>query len=90
MSGVSDESSHCETTTCKEKGKLYALGDKWAFKAPVWELLHLRHVKLEQIHRQKDASFQSIFNKLRNGQPLEDDEWTQLTLPKSIAQLPCV
>jgi len=27
---------------------IYEMGDKWAFKAPVWAQLKLRHVKLEQ------------------------------------------
>src|ERR1700693_3306189 len=44
--------------------------DKWAFRAPVWRELKLRHVKLEQIHRQKDTRFQDILNKIRDGTDL--------------------
>lgn len=78
-----DESQYCETVRCSNKGVVYQQGDKWAFKAPVWKLLKLRHVKLEQIHRQKDASFQTMLSKIRNGQALEDDEWSQLTAVKN-------
>jgi ATP-dependent DNA helicase PIF1 len=58
--------------------------DKWAFRAPVWRELKLRHVKLEQIHRQKDTRFQDILNKIRNGTELEDDEWADLERPKEL------
>jgi ATP-dependent DNA helicase PIF1 len=53
-------------------------GDKWAFKSSVWENLNLRHVQLQQIHRQKDDRFQTILNKIRNGIYLNDDEWRVL------------
>ena len=59
-------------------------GDKWAFKAPVWEKLRLRFVKLEQIHRQKDSRFQSMLNKIRNGCALEDSEWDELERTKEL------
>lgn len=57
-------------------------GDKWAFKSSVWKDLKLRHIKLEQIHRQKDERFQDILNKIRNGQPLAAEEWNDLERPK--------
>jgi ATP-dependent DNA helicase PIF1 len=53
-------------------------GDKWAFKSSVWKNLNLRHVQLQQIHRQKDDRFQTILNKIRNGIYLDDDEWRVL------------
>jgi ATP-dependent DNA helicase PIF1 len=53
-------------------------GDKWAFRSTVWKKLDLRHVQLEQIHRQKDGNFQTILNKIRNGIYLDDDEWRVL------------
>jgi ATP-dependent DNA helicase PIF1 len=53
-------------------------GDKWAFRSTVWKKLDLRHVQLEQIHRQKDGRFQTILNKIRNGIYLDDDEWRVL------------
>lgn len=59
-------------------------GDKWAFKSSVWSELKLRHIKLEQIHRQKDTSFQDILNKIRNGITLTVDEWSQLERPKDL------
>lgn len=81
-----NESKYCETVRCDKR--VYQDGDKWAFKAPVWKLLNLRHFKLEQIHRQKDASFQTMLNKIRNGQALEADEWSQLTAVKNHLSLP--
>lgn len=58
--------------------------DKWAFRAPVWRELKLRHVKLEQIHRQKDTRFQDILNKIRNSKDLTDAEWNDLERPKEL------
>lgn len=37
---------------------------------------------LEQIHRQKDASFQLTLNKIRDGNTLSDAEWLALTSKK--------
>ncbi|KAL2072070.1 hypothetical protein VTL71DRAFT_11413 [Oculimacula yallundae] len=59
-----------------------AWSDKWAFRSTVWKDLKLRHIKLEQIHRQKDERFQDILNKIRNGLPLADDEWHDLEREK--------
>jgi ATP-dependent DNA helicase PIF1 len=58
------------------------LGDKWALKAPVWKRFNLRHVKLEQIHRQKDAWFQDVLNKIRNGILLTEEELQALRAKK--------
>ncbi len=58
--------------------------DKWAFQAPVWRELKLRHAKLEQIHRQKDTRFQDILNKIRNSKDLTDEEWKDLGRPKEL------
>lgn len=65
-------------------GSKFVAGDKWAFKARVWADLKLRHVKLEQIHRQKDTRFQDVLNKLRNGLLLDDQEWDDLERPKDL------
>lgn len=46
--------------------------------------LRLRHVQLQQIHRQKDTRFQDILNKIRNGVPLTDEEWHDLERPKQL------
>lgn len=58
--------------------------DKWAFKAPVWSQLGLRMVCLRKIHRQKDARYQDILNKLRYGLHLTEDEWHDLEKPKKL------
>jgi ATP-dependent DNA helicase PIF1 len=72
----------CKYAECSNNGVSFKLGDKWAFKAPVWAQLKLKHVKLEQIHRQKDAGFQDILNKIRNGVSLSAVEWSALKIRK--------
>jgi ATP-dependent DNA helicase PIF1 len=72
----------CSSEKCARRGMAFKSCDKWAFRAPVWKDLHLRHVKLEQIHRQKDVGFQDVLNKIRNGVLLTDDEWDELTVKK--------
>ena len=79
---IDDESYTC-SADCKHAER-YKLGDKWSFKAPVWTELHLRNVMLEQIHRQKDTSFQDILNKVRDGIELTDGEWNSLTQRKEV------
>lgn len=76
----------CVSTKCKnlEDRIAFKRCDKWAFRAPVWRELKLRHVKLEQIHRQKDTRFQDILNKIRNGTDLTADEWSDLERPKEL------
>ncbi|KAG0649175.1 DNA repair and recombination helicase PIF1 [Hyphodiscus hymeniophilus] len=72
----------CDHKTCPRRGKAFKMGDKWAFRAPVWSQLKMKHVKLEQIHRQHDTGFQDILNKIRNGILLSDEEWEALTAKK--------
>ncbi|TVY49195.1 ATP-dependent DNA helicase [Lachnellula occidentalis] len=73
----------CQNIKCKDVGQeTFHEEDKYAFKAPVWAQLKLRHVMLEQIHRQKDASFQSTLNKIRDGNILSNAEWLALTSRK--------
>ena len=74
----------CTSDDCQSRGVPINLGDKWAFKAPVWKKLQLRHVKLEQIHRQKDTGFQDILNKIRNGVSLRAEEWAALHKRKAL------
>ncbi|EPE28579.1 P-loop containing nucleoside triphosphate hydrolase [Glarea lozoyensis ATCC 20868] len=74
----------CQTPDCASKGVIFKNGDKWAFKAPVWDQLNLRHVKLEQIHRQKDGRFQTLLNKIRNGAELTQYEWEDLERKKTL------
>lgn len=75
----------CISKACKGMDdSLFEPGDKWAFRASVWKALGLRHVKLEQIHRQKDTRFQDILNKIRNGDILTLDEWYELERPKQL------
>jgi ATP-dependent DNA helicase PIF1 len=57
-------------------------GDKWAFKAPVWERLALKNICLRQVHRQKESSFQDILHKIRYGEVLSDSEWRELEREK--------
>lgn len=72
--------------TCKfdEEREVYTWGSKWAFRAKVWKELNLRHIKLEQIHRQKDFQFQDVLNKIRDGIALNDEEWDHLERPKTL------
>ncbi|TVY45443.1 ATP-dependent DNA helicase [Lachnellula subtilissima] len=73
----------CQNDGCKDIGKeTFHEEDKYAFKAPVWAELKLRHVMLEQIHRQKDSNFQLTLNKIRDGNILSDAEWLALTSKK--------
>jgi len=74
----------CNAKKCPSLRKAFKPGDKWAFKAPVWKQLNLRHVKLEQIHRQKDARFQDVLNKIRNGILLSEEEWQALRSKKTL------
>ncbi|CZT52266.1 uncharacterized protein RSE6_13561 [Rhynchosporium secalis] len=69
-----------QCTLCR---KLFQEGDTWAFKAPVWKALHLRHIRLEKIHRQKSAVFKTILDKIRYSQDLSEDEWKILEKPKT-------
>ncbi|KAA8567535.1 hypothetical protein EYC84_008011 [Monilinia fructicola] len=84
MVGVFDrvcKSNHCMN---REDNIPFKPGDKWAFNAPVWKQLNFRHVKLEQIHRQRDESFKAVLNKVRNGIDLNDAEWRDLSRPKEL------
>lgn len=74
----------CKSNLCKDRSDNipFKPGDKWAFNAPVWKQLKFRHVKLEQIHRQKDEKFKDLLNKVRNGVDLSDAEWHDLIRPK--------
>jgi ATP-dependent DNA helicase PIF1 len=76
-------SDHCRELSDRVKFKP---GDKWAFRAPVWRELDMRHVHLQQIHRQKDSKFQDILNKFRNGTALSVEEWRGLERRKQIPQ----
>ncbi|KAL2075162.1 hypothetical protein VTL71DRAFT_104 [Oculimacula yallundae] len=70
--------------TCTLCLKVFPEGEKWAFKAPVWKALNLRHVRLEKIHRQKSAVFKTILDKIRYSQDLEEDEWKILERKKTL------
>lgn len=74
----------CISQKCKARETTFTWSDKWAFKSSVWKELKLRHIKLEQIHRQKDTDFQDILNKIRYGVTLSIDEWNQLERPKEL------
>ncbi|RAL68744.1 hypothetical protein DID88_007439 [Monilinia fructigena] len=76
----------CKSSRCmnREDNHPFKPGEKWAFNAPVWKQLNFRHVKLEQIHRQKDETFKAVLNKVRNGIDLSDAEWHDLIRPKEL------
>ncbi|RDW77566.1 hypothetical protein BP6252_05619 [Coleophoma cylindrospora] len=76
----------CTAKKCSLSALPFNVSEKWAFKAPVWKQLNLKHFKLEQIHRQKDTQFQDILNKVRNGSLLTDDEWRRLEGKKELPQ----
>ncbi|PBP18910.1 ATP-dependent DNA helicase PIF1 [Diplocarpon rosae] len=67
---------------CYKCGLLFVREDKWTFKSSVWQALRLRHVRLEKIHRQNDACFKAILDKIRYGEDLEPDEWEALERQK--------
>lgn len=83
----------CTSQKCINSQELGPLGlkqtrltrsDKWAFRSSVWQNSNLRHVRLEEIHRQKDTRFQDILNKIRNGTLLTLEEWGELERPKTL------
>ncbi|PQE15992.1 atp-dependent dna helicase pif1 protein [Rutstroemia sp. NJR-2017a WRK4] len=76
----------CSSSRCKKSQK-FKDGDKWAFKAKAWKELDLKHVRLEQIHRQKDEGFKALLNKVRDGIPLNVTEWSDLIRPEKLPPL---
>lgn len=72
----------CPDQDCSNRELGFKEGDKWAFKAPVWQELRLRHVQLQRIHRQKDKVFKDILTNIRKGTPLTPEEWDTLESPK--------
>lgn len=84
MTGV--YSRVCKSNHCRDRpdNTSFRPGDKWAFNALIWKKLNFRHVKLEQIHRQKDETFKALLNKVRNGVELSSKEWNDLIRPKEL------
>ncbi|KAL3420323.1 ATP-dependent DNA helicase PIF1 [Phlyctema vagabunda] len=76
----------CTKRNCMLFGWPFNRGEKWSFKSTVWKDLQMKHVKLDQIHRQKDTSFQDILNKIRNGHLLDNHEWHELERRKEVPQ----
>lgn len=70
--------------SCKKCDISFQEGEKWAFKAPCWSELQMRHVHLQQIHRQKDTQFQDILSRIRNGILLSADQWKVLESKKQL------
>jgi len=68
----------CQDCPTGNAGVVFYDGDKWAFKASVWEELNLRYIRLKQLHRQKDPGFRDILNDIRNGLLLNEEEWQDL------------
>lgn len=69
---------------CNKCNQSFEDGQKWAFKSGVWKQLNLRHVQLQQIHRQKDKAFQDILYKIRHGIILSMEEWRILETEKQL------
>lgn len=72
----------CKEAKCPNRGLAFREGGKWAFRAPVWKQLNLRHVQLQRIHRQKDKRFRDILTNIRYGTPLEPEDWEILERKK--------
>ena len=72
----------CSDKDCLGRHRCFVEGDKWAFKAPVWQDLRLRHIQLQRIHRQKDKVFKDILTNIRRGTALTPEEWDILESPK--------
>jgi ATP-dependent DNA helicase PIF1 len=69
---------------CMKCNMAFENGEKWAFKSPVWQQLNMRHVQLQQVHRQKDKKFQDILFKIRHGIMLSVEEWRGLEAKKQL------
>lgn len=62
---------------CSHHGLFYD-DEKWAFCSSVWDECRFRSVELRQIHRQGDAFFTTLLNKVRVGEPLSGQEESAL------------
>ena len=58
---------------CAEHAE-YNMADQWAFMSDAWRECDFVHVNLTTVHRQKDASFINLLEKLRMGKPLDDED----------------
>lgn len=60
-----------EIFTCVDKKHgPYRDIDKWAFRSAAWKKCRFKYVNLTHIHRQSDAEFIKILQKMRFGRPL--------------------
>ncbi|SMQ52673.1 unnamed protein product [Zymoseptoria tritici ST99CH_1A5] len=53
---------------CEPCDNTFRTGDEWAFKSHAWQACDFTNVQLTQVHRQTDADFVAILEKLRAGQ----------------------
>jgi ATP-dependent DNA helicase PIF1 len=74
---------------CENCNTNFSDSQKWAFKSSVWPKLKLRHVQLQQIHRQKDHQFQDILYKIRHGIMLNVEQWKILESRKELPRGIC-
>jgi ATP-dependent DNA helicase PIF1 len=58
-----------ECPTSAEHRKIEDSDKMWAFQSSVWPLVNFEYLPLNQVHRQADAVFLALLNKLRKGQP---------------------
>lgn len=52
----------------------YHVRDKWAFRSDAWRECDFEHVNLKTIHRQKDARFIEILEKVKLFKPLSEED----------------
>lgn len=50
----------------------------YCYESPLWKAAGIKIFKLEKIYRQQDEGFATICNKLREGTPLDPDEFKRL------------
>lgn len=63
-----------EPKACPRCLRVYPDKAKWAFSSPAWEAAEFSYFELKHIHRQKDAVFISILQKVRIGQSLSQQD----------------
>jgi ATP-dependent DNA helicase PIF1 len=72
------EDDHLAEFNCRENHGPFLETQRWAFKSAAWDEAKSIHVKLEEIHRQKDEYFIRMLQKCRLGAPFLPQEMTTL------------
>ncbi|CAI6015652.1 unnamed protein product [Clonostachys chloroleuca] len=63
---------------CPNKHGPFKETDKWAFQSQAWKDANLKHVHLNEIHRQHDEEFIKILQKCRRGEAFNSREMKRL------------